>query len=83
MDAYVNDLNSIQKLLVIIREENSLGNYLEQLQCALKCELFTSQDLAAKVSNEYDLDTDEIKQKYLFKINQSISQCLEKINGLV
>lgn len=83
MDIYVNDINSIVKLLVSINEEKKLSNYLEQLNCATKSEFFNSSEFSQRVRDEYNLDTSEVKQKYLTKLNQSINECIETLNSIM
>lgn len=83
LSVYLNDINSIKKNLLLINEEHSLNNYLEQLKCAKKSEFFNSEFYAQLVENKYNLSLDDIEKKFRFKLNQSINGSLEKINNLM
>lgn len=80
---YLNDINSIKKILIMINEEKNLTNYLEQLSCARKSEFLNSEHYSHLVHTKYNLSMDEIRQKLKFKLNQSINKCLEKLDCLM
>lgn len=78
---YLNDIDSIKKCLILINEEKNLTNYLEQLSCAKKSDFLNSEHYSQLVKDKYNLSMDEIRQKLKFKLNQSINECLEKLDN--
>ena len=86
LSIYLSELDSVIKLFRLENSTstttlslgmllNSLDNYLDQFKCVSKASL-----LEEKSDNPLDdIDEDQVKKKLLFKLNQLVSENLEKI----
>lgn len=84
LSIYLNELNSIKKLLDHEKDLNcileNLDNYLDQLNCARKSFLLEEKNDSW---SRFGLDLAEVRSKFLFKLNQSISQVLDQIQEIL
>lgn len=86
LNVYLNELNSIKKLIDTGTSKfesslSTLDNYLQQLKCASNSDLFNEN--GRTLWSNSNLDVDEIKSKYFFKLNQSVNQSIEIIEDLL